>query len=62
MTHLYSIGHSTRTAEEFIELLNEHDIRILVDVRSFPSSRRYPHFNRETLAELLQRHGISTNG
>jgi uncharacterized protein (DUF488 family) len=55
---MYSIGHSTRTIEEFIELLNEHDIRILVDIRSFPSSHRYPHFNRRNLAELLQRHRI----
>jgi uncharacterized protein (DUF488 family) len=38
--------------------LNEHDIRILIDVRRFLSSRRYPHFNRESLAETLQTHEI----
>lgn len=58
MTRLYTIGHSTRPLEEFIDLLREHDIGILADVRSFPSSRRYPHFNRESLAEVLQRYGI----
>jgi len=58
MTHLYTIGHSTRSFEELIELLREHDIQILVDVRSWPSSRRYPHFNRETLAKSLQEHRI----
>ena len=58
MTHLYTVGHSTRSPEEFIEVLREHDIRIVTDVRSFPSSDRYPHFNRESLAELLQKRGI----
>lgn len=56
MAQLYTIGHSTIGPEEFIELLREHGIRILVDVRRFPSSRRYPHFNRENFAETLQRH------
>jgi uncharacterized protein (DUF488 family) len=32
MAHLYTISHSTRTVEAFIELLKEHDVRILVDV------------------------------
>jgi uncharacterized protein (DUF488 family) len=58
MVHMYTIGHSRRTLDEFIGLLDEHDIEILVDVRSFPSSPRYPHFNRESLAQTLQRHGI----
>jgi uncharacterized protein (DUF488 family) len=58
MAHLYTIGHSTRSIEEFIELLLEHDIRILVDVRSWPSSQRYPQFNRENLAQRLQEHEI----
>ena len=47
-----------KNPEEFLELLCEHDIRILADVRSFPSSHRYPHFNRESLAETLQLHAI----
>jgi len=58
VVHLYTIGHSKRSAEDFIGLLREHDIRILADVRISPSSRRYPHFNRESLADTLQKHGI----
>lgn len=58
MTHLYTIGHSTKSFEELIELLREHAIQILVDVRSWPSSNRYPHFNRENLAKSLQENGV----
>jgi len=58
MTHLYTIGHSTRSLEEFIELLRENDIRILADVRTWPGSRRYPHFNRDSLPENLLNNGI----
>jgi uncharacterized protein (DUF488 family) len=58
MSHLYTIGHSTRSLEEFIELLRENDIGILVDVRSWPSSSRYPHFNRESLAQSLEENGV----
>ncbi|MEM2942475.1 MAG: DUF488 domain-containing protein [Candidatus Bathyarchaeia archaeon] len=56
--HLYTIGHSTRNLEEFIELLRENGIRILVDVRSWPSSSRHPHFNRMTLPDVLKKHGV----
>jgi len=55
---LYAIGHSTRSLEEFIALLRENGIRILVDVRSWPSSRRYPHFSNESLSKILKEHGI----
>jgi len=58
MSHLYTIGHSTRSIEEFIGLLRENDIRILVDVRAWPSSSRYPHFNRESLARSLDENGV----
>ena len=50
---VWTIGHSTKTAEEFGRLLLSHNIQTLVDVRSFPGSRRSPHFNRTTLAEYL---------
>lgn len=43
---IWTIGHSTRTIEEFIGVLREHQIEILVDVRHFPGSRRFPHFNK----------------
>jgi len=58
MMHLYTIGHSTRTLEEFIGLIDQYGIRILVDVRTWPTSRRYPHFGREGLAEELKKHRI----
>lgn len=56
---LYTIGHSTREPEEFLELLGEHDIALLVDVRRFPGSRRYPHFGSESLRASLAEAGIA---
>jgi uncharacterized protein (DUF488 family) len=53
MNSLYTIGHSTRTWQEFLELLQSAEIRALVDVRRYPGSKRHPQFNRETLAETL---------
>ena len=58
MTTLWTIGHSTRSAEEFIQILKSHQIEALADVRSFPGSRRYPHFNKPDLARLLQAAGV----
>jgi uncharacterized protein (DUF488 family) len=55
---LWTIGHSTRPLEEFVEALRSFDIKVLVDVRSFPGSRRYPHFNREQLSASLPAAGI----
>jgi uncharacterized protein (DUF488 family) len=59
MATLYTIGHSTRTLAELIEVLQAHAIRNLVDIRAFPMSRRLPHFNRETLELELARGGIA---
>jgi Uncharacterized conserved protein len=50
---LYTIGHSTRTLEELIEVLRAHRISTLVDIRAFPMSRRLPQFNRDSLSETL---------
>lgn len=55
---LYTIGHSTRTAEAFLALLRRHGIERLVDVRAFPGSGRYPHFGRDPLREALVAAGI----
>jgi uncharacterized protein (DUF488 family) len=55
---LYTIGHSTRTLAELIEALQAHSMQTLVDIRSFPMSRRLPHFNRETLERSLADSGI----
>jgi uncharacterized protein (DUF488 family) len=55
---LYTIGHSTRTLDELLEALRAHSIQTLVDIRSFPMSRRLPHFNRESLEKTLPEAGI----
>jgi uncharacterized protein (DUF488 family) len=55
---IYTIGHSTRTIEEFVALLREHGIEVLVDVRRFPGSRRHPQFGSAALAASLAEAGI----
>jgi uncharacterized protein (DUF488 family) len=55
---IWTIGHSTRTNDEFISLLEANEIKLLVDVRSLPGSRRYPQFNKEQLADSLCKAGI----
>jgi uncharacterized protein (DUF488 family) len=51
---LWTVGHSTRTADEFLELLRVHRIEGVADVRRFPASRRHPHFSREQLEPALK--------
>ena len=58
---IHTIGHSTRTIENFIELLRAHRIDLLIDVRRWPMSKRYPHFNREALTLSLEENGIGYN-
>jgi hypothetical protein len=58
LTRVWTVGHSTRSAEEFNEILRAHNIQVLVDVRTFPGSRRYPQFNKGQLSEALQAIGI----
>lgn len=55
---IFTIGHSTRSSEAFIELLRSAGVKRVWDIRSFPGSRKYPHFNTETLAERLSAHRI----
>jgi uncharacterized protein (DUF488 family) len=55
---VYTIGHSTRSAQEFAGLLEAADIRVLADVRAYPASRRHPQFGRAALSESLGAHGI----
>lgn len=55
---IYTIGHSTRTIAEFIALLQQVDVNLLVDVRSFPRSRAMPQFNIDTLPDALAVEGI----
>lgn len=54
MKVIHTIGHSTRTIEAFLALLQAHKIELLIDVRRWPMSRRHPHFNREALSDALQ--------
>jgi uncharacterized protein (DUF488 family) len=54
-----TIGHSTRTLENFLQLLQAHGITRLVDVRTIPRSWHNPQFNQETLPDALDAAGIS---
>jgi uncharacterized protein (DUF488 family) len=54
-----TIGHSTRSLEEFTGLLKKYEITVVVDVRTVPRSRKNPQFNRETLPEALEREKIA---
>lgn len=56
---VWTIGHSTRTLEEFVALLSGHGITALADVRRFPQSRRHPHFSAVALEASLRAHGIA---
>lgn len=47
--NIWTIGHSTRSIDEFIAMLESFNIELVTDIRSFPGSRRYPHFNKEAL-------------
>ncbi len=56
---VFTIGHSTRSLEEFIALLAEFDVRHLADVRAIPRSRTNPQFNRDTLPLALKAAGVT---
>src|SRR5258708_21375700 len=56
---IHTIGHSTRSSEEIIALLREHDISLLADVRRYPGSKRYPHFGSEAMARWLPENGVA---
>ncbi len=56
---LFTIGHSTRTLPEFIEILRAYRVAEVVDVRSVPRSRHNPQFNKETLPASLRENGIN---
>ena len=58
--HMFTIGHSSHPLGSFIWLLQRHSIEALVDVRRYPSSRRYPHFSRESLSVALEEEGRRT--
>ena len=56
---LYTIGHSTRALEEFVALLEREGVRSLVDVRTFPGSRKFPQYGADALAASLRARGIA---
>lgn len=55
---IYTIGHSTRSLEDFIDILKNFDIELVIDIRRFPSSKKFPHFNRENLEKGLEKEKI----
>lgn len=58
MKAIWTIGHSNHTLDGFLKLLKSFEIEILVDVRHFPGSRKFPHFNKENLEQSLPQHEI----
>src|SRR5262249_42067204 len=54
-----TIGHSNHPLERFLALLARHEVEALADIRRFPGSRKYPHFNRDSLAAALQKSGVA---
>lgn len=55
---VFTVGHSTRSAEEFIALLQAHGVTLLLDIRTVPRSRTNPQFNKDTLPQTLENVGI----
>lgn len=55
---IWTIGHSTRSLQDFLVLLHSFKIELLVDIRNYPGSKRYSHFNKEALEISLPANGI----
>ncbi len=56
---IFTVGHSTRSLDELVEILRAHGVKRLIDVRSIPRSRHNPQFNRETLSKALHNRGFN---
>ncbi|WP_434605968.1 DUF488 domain-containing protein [Pseudomonas sp. D2-30] len=54
----YTIGHSTRTLEQFVDIVKSFGVEMIVDVRTVPRSRTNPQYNLDTLPALLERYGL----
>jgi uncharacterized protein (DUF488 family) len=54
----FTVGHSTRSLDEFVSLLKAYNVGIVIDVRTVPRSRHNPQFNKETLPDSLKAYGI----
>ena len=55
---IWTIGHSNRSAQDFLEILKAFKIEMLADIRRYPGSRKYSHFNSDTLKEQLDENNI----
>lgn len=55
----FTIGHSTRTIDEFAGLLRENHVRHVIDIRTVPRSRTNPQFNRDVMPEALEPFGLT---
>ncbi|MEH6765325.1 MAG: DUF488 domain-containing protein [Aequorivita antarctica] len=58
METIWTIGHSTRSLDEFLKLLDSFNIKMLVDVRHYPGSRKFPQYNKDSLKISLPENGI----
>lgn len=56
---IYTIGHSTHSTGEFLAMLKSFDIALLVDIRRFPGSRKFPQFDQDRLEASLHQNGFS---
>jgi uncharacterized protein (DUF488 family) len=59
VTTIWTIGHSTRPIEEFLELLATYRVETIADVRRFPGSRKHPQYGQQALAATLAAHGVA---
>ncbi len=55
---IYTLGHSNRSLNDFLHILMRYQIANLVDIRRFPTSRKYPYFNKDYLSSVLFKHGF----
>jgi uncharacterized protein (DUF488 family) len=62
LNSLWTLGHSNHSLDKFLQILAGHNIEIVIDVRRFPASRKWPHFNAAALAETLPAAGIGYEG
>jgi uncharacterized protein (DUF488 family) len=58
-TTVWTIGHSTRSADEFLSVLSSYQIELVADVRRFPGSRRLPQFESGALERALEENGVA---
>lgn len=56
--NIWTIGHSTRPFEEFVSMLQYFEIQVVVDIRSYPGSRKFPQYNKEKLEISLPEHEV----